>query len=98
METLLMVFIFGMVLLVFYSVYLLLFEQRSTIKNRLKQTVKSLEEYHEEQERNQKGLLKGLLQKAIRCAEGSNYYARIKTKLLQAYIKMKPNSHGASSR
>ena len=59
-----MLFIFVTVLLVFYSVYLLLFEQRSTIKNRLKQTGKSLDEYHQEQERNQKGLLKGLLQKS----------------------------------
>ncbi|WP_434352189.1 type II secretion system F family protein [Trichococcus flocculiformis] len=90
METLLMFFIFMTIFLIFYSVYLLLFEQRSTIKNRLKQTGKSLDEYHQDQERNQKGLLKSILQKALRFAEGSNYYARIKTKLLQAYIKMKP--------
>ena len=90
MGTFLMVFIFITVLLVFYSIYLLLFEQRATIKNRLKQTGKSLDQYHDDQEKQQKGLLKGMLQKAIRFAEGSNYYARIKTKLLQAYIKMKP--------
>lgn len=90
METLLMASIFVTVLLVFYSVYLLLFEQRATIKNRLKQTGKSLDQYHEDQNKKQNGLLKGILQKAIRFAEGSNYYERIKTKLLQAYIKMKP--------
>ena len=90
MGTLLMIFIFITVLLVFYSIYLLLFEQRVTIKNRLKQTGKSLDQYHEDQDKKQKGLLKGILQQAIRFAEGSNYYARIKTKLLQAYIKMKP--------
>ena len=90
MRTLLMIVIFITVLLVFYSIYLLLFEQRVTIKNRLKQTNKSLDQYHEDQDKKQKGLLKGILQQAIKFAEGSNYYARIKTKLLQAYIKMKP--------
>jgi tight adherence protein B len=90
MGTLLMAFIFVTVLLVFYSIYLLFFEQRVTIKNRLKQTGKSLNQYHEDQDKKQKGLLKGILQQAIRFAEGSNYYERIKIKLLQAYIKMKP--------
>lgn len=90
MGTLLMLFIFITVLLVFYSIYLLLFEQRVTIKNRLKQTGKSLDQYHEDQDKKQKGLFKVIFRKAIRFVEGSNYYARIKTKLLQAYIKMKP--------
>ena len=90
MGTLLMLFIFITVLLVFYSIYLLLFEQRATIKNRLRQTEKSLDQYHEDQDKKQKGLLTGILRQAIKFAEGSNYYARIKTKLLQAYIKMKP--------
>ncbi|WP_321380390.1 type II secretion system F family protein [Trichococcus shcherbakoviae] len=90
METLLMLFIFVTVLLMFYSFYLVVFEQRVTIKNRLKQTGKSLEEFHEEQERRQKSLLNRLLSNMIRYSEKSNYYARIKSKLLQAYIKMKP--------
>lgn len=90
METLLMLFIFVTVLLMFYSFYLVVFEQRVTIKNRLKQTGKSLEEFHEEQERKQKSLLNGLLRNMIRYSEQSNYYARIKSKLLQAYIKLKP--------
>jgi len=90
METLLMFFIFTTALLLFYSFYLLAFEQRVTIKTRLKQTGQSLDEFHEEQGRKQTGLLKGLLRSLIRYAEKSNYYARIKTKLVQAYIKMKP--------
>ncbi|CZR10343.1 type II secretion system F family protein [Trichococcus ilyis] len=90
METLLMFFIFATVLLLFYSFYLLAFEQRVTIKTRLKQTSKSLEEYHEEQDKKQNGLLKGLLRSMIRYVEKSNYYSRIRTKLVQAYTKMKP--------
>ena len=56
MGTLLMAFIFVTVLLVFYSIYLLLFEQRVTIKNRLKQTGKSLDQYHEDQDKKAKGV------------------------------------------
>ena len=85
-----MLFIFVTVLLMFYSFYLVVFEQRVTIKNRLKQTGKSLEEFHEEQERKQKSPLNNLLRNMIRYSEQSNYYARIKSKLLQAYIKLKP--------
>ena len=35
-------------------------------------------------------MLQGLLKQTVKNIEKSNYYAKIKTKLLQAYIKMKP--------
>jgi tight adherence protein B len=90
MGTLLLLFIFATALSVFYTMYTLFFERRVTIKNRLKQTGKSFQEYQTDQDRQKKGLLKALFKQVIRYAETSNYYARIKAKLLQAYIMMKP--------
>jgi len=90
METLLLIFIFMTALSIFYTFYSVFFERRVTIKNRLKQTGKSFQEFQSDQERQNPGLVKGLIKQIIRYAETSNYYARIKVKLLQAYIKMKP--------
>lgn len=90
METLLLILIFATVLSFFYTLYTLFFERRMTIKDRLKQTGKSLQEYQTDQERQKKGLLKTIFKQMVRYAETSNYYARIKAKLLQAYIMMKP--------
>lgn len=90
MGTFLIVCIFVTLLLIFHSLYLLLFEQRVTIKNRLKQTNLALDPFQAEQGQKQKGLLKEMYRKAILFVEKSNYYTQIRTKLLQAYIKMKP--------
>ena len=90
MQTLLLILIFATALSIFFTVYTLLFERRVTIKHRLKQTGKSFQEYQTDQEQQKSGLLKALINQLIRYAETSNYYARIKAKLLQAYIKMKP--------
>lgn len=90
MDTLLLLLIFITSLSIFYTLYSVFFERRATIKTRLKQTGKSFQEFQSDQERQDRSLLKGLIKQLIRYAETSNYYARIKVKLLQAYIKMKP--------
>ena len=53
-------------------------------------TGKFLDQYEAEEAKQQNRMLKGMLQQAVKNIEKSNYYAKIKTKLLQAYIKMKP--------
>lgn len=92
MDTMLLVFIFATAMSSFYALYLLFFERRQSIKNRLTRTGKSLQvqEYELQEEKKQSTLLLGVLKQLVGNVEKSNYYAKIKLKLLQAYIKMKP--------
>lgn len=90
METILYLLVFATALSIIYAGYLLLFEHRASIKQRLAQTGKTFQEYHADEENKKIGLLAGLLNQLIQHIEKSNYYSRIKTKLVQAYIKMKP--------
>jgi tight adherence protein B len=70
--------------------YLLLFENKQSIKERLSKAGKSMEEVKFSEKRKQSNFLIGLLRNSIQNLEKSNYYSNIKSKLLQAYIKMKP--------
>lgn len=90
MKTLVLLFIFATILFLFYAVFLLFFEHRYTVKNRMIHTGKSLDQYGTEGKQQQTKMLEGLLKQTVKNIEKSNYYAKIKTKLLQAYIKMKP--------
>ena len=90
MKTLVLLFIFTTILCLFYAIFLLFFEHRYTVKNRMIHTGKFLDRYEAEEAKQQNSMLKGMLQQAVKNIEKSNYYAKIKTKLLQAYIKMKP--------
>ena len=90
MKTLVLLFIFATILCLFYAIFLLFFEHRYTVKNRMIHTGKFLDQYEAEEAKQQNSMLKGMLQQAVKNIEKSNYYAKIKTKLLQAYIKMKP--------
>ena len=71
METLLMLFIFVTVLLMFYSFYLVVFEQRVTIKNRLKQTGNRWRNSTESRREKQKNSSNNLLRNMIRLSEKS---------------------------
>ncbi|CZQ80884.1 type ii secretion system (t2ss) protein f [Trichococcus palustris] len=90
MDTMLVMFIFVTACFCFYTLYLLFFERRYSIKNRLLRTGKTLQEYQSEEETKQSTLLLGVLKQVVENIEKSNYYANIRLKLLQAYIKMKP--------
>jgi tight adherence protein B len=90
MKTLVLLFIFTTILCLFYAIFLLFFEHRYTVKNRMIHTGKFLDRYEAEEAKQQNSMLKGMAQQTIKNIEKSNYYAKIKTKLLQAYIKMKP--------
>lgn len=90
METLVLLFIFATTLCLFYAIFLLFFEHRYTVKNRMIHTGKFLDQHETQEEKQQTKLLQGLLKQTIKNIEKSNYYAKIKIKLLQAYIKMKP--------
>ena len=90
MKTLVMLFIFATILFLFYAIFLVFFERRYTVKNRMTHIGKFIDKYEIEAEKQQTKMLQGIVKKAVKNIEKSNYYAKIKTKLLQAYIKMKP--------
>lgn len=90
METLLFLLIFATVFCLLYTVFLLFFEHRYTVRARLLHTGKALERFEQAEPKTQARLLTGVLQRTVNNIEKSNYYARIKSKLLQAYVKMKP--------
>lgn len=90
MEALVLLFVFATMLCFFYALFLLFFEHRYSIKNRLIQAGESVNRYEDQGAQKQTNVLKGQIKKLIQSIEKSNYYAKIKTKLLQAYIKMKP--------
>lgn len=90
METMILAFIFITALFSFYALYLLFFERKHSIKNRLLRTGKSIQEYESEESTKRSTILWGLLKQVVANIEKSNYYAKVKSKLLQAYIKMKP--------
>jgi tight adherence protein B len=72
------------------TLYLLLFENKRSIKERLSKASKSMEEVKFSEKGKQSNILVVLLRSSIQYLEKSNYYSNIKSKLLQAYIKMKP--------
>lgn len=90
MDTLLLLLIFATAFCLFYALFLLLFERRFTMKQRLIHAGKDLDRYDPEESKEQTRLLAGFMQQTLKNIEKSNYYARIKSKLLQAYVKMKP--------
>ncbi|OUL10283.1 hypothetical protein B0533_02735 [Sedimentibacter sp. SX930] len=90
MGTVVLLLVFATAICLFYALFLLFFEHRYSVKNRLIQAGESFNPYEAEETKKQTTLLKGLVRQAIKNIEKSNYYAKIKTKLLQAYIKMKP--------
>lgn len=75
---------------VLMMLYLLLFENKRSIKERLSKAGKSMEEVNFSEKGKQSSFLDGLLRRSIQYLERSNYFVNIKSKLLQAYIKMKP--------
>lgn len=90
MKTLVILFVFATILLIFYAIFLLFFEHRYTVKNRMIHTGKFLNQYETQEAKQQTKMLQGLIKQTIKSIEKSNYYAKIKAKLLQAYVKMKP--------
>ena len=90
MKTLVLLFIFATILFLFYAVFLLFFEHRYTVKNRMVHTGKFLDHYETEEEKQQAKMLQEIVKQTVKNIEKSNYYEKIKKKLLQAYIKMKP--------
>ena len=83
-------FIFATTISILMMLYLLLFENKRSIKERLSKAGKSMEEVKFSEKGKQSNFLIGLLRSSIQYLEKSNYYLNIKSKLLQAYIKMKP--------
>lgn len=90
METLVLLFIFVTIFFLFYAIFLVFFEHRYTVKSRMMYTGKFLDQYETVEENQKNKMLQGLLKQTTKNIEKSNYYAKIKIKLLQAYIKMKP--------
>ena len=90
MGTFVLLLVFATALCLFYALFLLFFEHRYSVKNRLIQAGEPFTPYETVGAKKQTSMLKGLVRQAIKNIEKSNYYAKLKTKLLQAYIKMKP--------
>lgn len=90
METMVLLLIFVTVFCLFYAFFLLFFERRYTVKQRLIHAGKDLDRYEMDESKSQTRFLTGFVQQTTKNIEKSNYYARIKSKLLQAYVKMKP--------
>lgn len=90
METIVLLLVFATFLCLFYALFLLFFERRYTVKTRLIHAAKDLDQYDAEESKHESRMLSSLVQQTVINVEKSNYYARIKSKLLQAYIKMKP--------
>lgn len=90
METVVLLLIFVTVFCFFYAFFLLFFERRYTVKQRLIHAGKDLGRYETDESKSQTRFLTGFVQQTTKNIEKSNYYARIKSKLLQAYVKMKP--------
>jgi len=91
MLLIMLISIFITVLYAVYSIYLIFFEHRYSVKERLSQTrqadvTASIEEVQAEK-RNK---LSRWLNKFNKDMEKSKYYLNVQSKLLQAYIKMKP--------
>lgn len=85
-----LIFTFVTTICVLVMVYLLLFENKRSIKERLSKAGKSMEQVNFSEKGKQSSFLDGLLRRSIQYLERSNYFISIKSKLLQAYIKMKP--------
>lgn len=85
-----LIFTFVTTICVLMMLYLLLFENKRSIKERLSKAGKSMEEVNFSEKGKQSSFLDGLLRRSIQYLERSNYFVNIKLKLLQAYIKMKP--------
>lgn len=85
-----LIFTFVTTICVLVMVYLLLFENKRSIKERLSKAGKSMEQVNFSEKGKQSSFLDGLLRSAIQYLERSNYFISIKSKLLQAYIQMKP--------
>lgn len=91
MLPIMMISVFFTILSAVYSIYLFFFEHRNSVKERLSQTrqddVLASSEEVQVEKRNK---LSGWFNKFNKDMEKSKYYLNVQSKLLQAYIKMKP--------
>lgn len=91
MLPIMLISVFFTVLSAVYSIYLFFFEHRHSVKERLSQTrqddVLASSEEDQVEKRNK---LSGWFNKFNKDIEKSKYYLNVQSKLLQAYIKMKP--------
>lgn len=91
MLPIMLISIFITVLSAFYGIYLVFFERRHSVKERLVQTRQSGVAASNEGPEAEKGNKFSVwLNKFNNDMETSNYYVKVQSKLLQAYIKMKP--------
>lgn len=83
--------IFITVLLAIYGIYLVFFEHRHSVKERLSQTRQAAVTGSVDAIVDEKGnSLSAWLKKLNKDVEKSKYFLKVQSKLLQAYIKMKP--------
>ncbi len=91
MLPIMLISVFFTVLSAVYSIYLFFFEHKHSVKERLSQTrqddVLASSEEDQVEKRNK---LSGWFNKFNKDIEKSKYYLNVQSKLLQAYIKMKP--------
>lgn len=85
-----LIFIFATAMSLFLAVHLLFFEKKRSVRERLSENGKLLQEPNFTENNRKSRFWWGILQSTIEYIEKLNYYTKIKMKLLQAYIKMKP--------
>ncbi|MDB6353950.1 type II secretion system F family protein [Trichococcus sp. K1Tr] len=91
MLPIMLISVFITVLSAVYGIYLIFFEHRHSVKERLSQTRQAdVTDSNEEVEAEKGNKLSGLLNKFNKDTEKSKYFLNVQSKLLQAYIKMKP--------
>ena len=83
-------FIFATTISILMTLYLLLFESKRSIRERLSKAGNSMEEVKFPEIGKQSNFLIVYLRNSIQNLEKSNYYTNVKSKLLQGYVKMKP--------
>ena len=91
MLPIMLISVFITVLSASYGIYLIFFEHRHSVKERLSQTRQAdVLASNEEVQAQKSNKLSGWLNKFNKDMEKSKYYLNVQSKLLQAYIKMKP--------